>query len=165
MDETRPLNGLPSDAGAYRLLRESAASSNDLEDHGGDGGAGGALVPRRRRRNPDGGEPRRPDSARPSESDPDTDTTPALVQALDRLRTTHEGSQVDTDRIQALRGVRHYAEAPETRGFKRDPTTAHIARTQEEAQRRCDDAAQPEAAPGLDEDEDEDEDEDPFAGI
>ncbi len=152
MDETRPLNGLPPDAGTYRLLRESAASENDLEDHGGDGGA---LMPRRRKPRAEDRQPRAPDPA----PEGDEDNTPALVQALDRLRTTHEGSHVDTDRIQALRGVRHYAEAPETRGFRRDPTTAYIKRQEAEAQRKPP-AEATDAAAAADE-----EDEDPFAGL
>ena len=113
MDETRPLNGLAPGVGSYPALRQSGRSENDLEDHGGDGGA----LERRRPRPAPPPEP-------PSQSTGgggngrDEDTTPLLVQALDRMRTTHE-SAVDAERIQALRGLKHYREDPQTTGFFR----------------------------------------------
>lgn len=42
----------------------------------------------------------------PSPDDP----TAALIQALDRLRATHELRPVETELARALRGVRHYQE-------------------------------------------------------
>lgn len=53
-------------------------------------------------------EPETPSAA--AEAPAPDDPTAALIQALDRLRATHELRPVETEVVRALRGVRHYQE-------------------------------------------------------
>jgi len=66
--------------------------------------------------------PRKPGTAAEPKTEPETssstaavvpapdDPTAVLIQALDRLRATHELRPVETELVRALRGVRHYQE-------------------------------------------------------
>lgn len=70
---------------------------------------GGGPLPRRRQPGPD--RETKPAAAQPSPETPPAvadDPTSPLIQALDRLRATHELRPVEAELVRALRGAKHY---------------------------------------------------------
>ncbi|MHC5068738.1 MAG: hypothetical protein ACYTF0_09145, partial [Planctomycetota bacterium] len=94
-------------------VRRAGAAENDLDDHGGSGGGYEPQAKAAGERESGTGRHRRPSQQALSDEEPS-----ALVQELDRRRTTGEAGS-GTDRIERLRGRKHYRHESTTAIFRR----------------------------------------------